>query len=65
MNGEWYEQIVADDSVWTIEDSFIQDYKGKYIRLSIVKWKDQMHWWEFVVKGDPKINTQKNTARNI
>eukprot|EP00825_Cyclidium_porcatum_P048134 TRINITY_DN7979_c0_g1_i1.p1 TRINITY_DN7979_c0_g1~~TRINITY_DN7979_c0_g1_i1.p1 ORF type:complete len:335 (+),score=111.34 TRINITY_DN7979_c0_g1_i1:227-1231(+) len=59
MKGEWFEQIVAEDSCWTLEDSFIQDYKGKYIHLEIMKWKNQWHWWECVLKGDTKINTQK------
>lgn len=37
------------------------------MHVTLEKWKNQMHWWDCVVKGknninclgDPKINTQK------
>jgi len=32
---------------------------GKYLSLSIEKWKNQMHWWECALVGDEKINTKK------
>lgn len=32
---------------------------GKFLHLSIEKWKNQMHWWECALVGDEKINTKK------
>lgn len=55
INGELFERIRAEESQWTLEDE-----KGnKVIHLTISKLPQQWHWWECVVKGDPKIDTQK------
>ena len=41
--------------MWTLET-----VEGvKQIHLSLEKWKNQWHWWDCVVKGDPKIDTAK------
>jgi len=53
------EQISVDDSLWTLEDGELRDYKGKYIHVSIQKWKNQNKWWESAVVGDAKIDTTK------
>jgi len=55
IDGEWPEKIKADDSMWTLEES-----KGeKLVHLAISKWTNNWHWWDCVIKGDPKIDTQK------
>jgi hypothetical protein len=59
LKGDFYEKVHRDGSVWTLTDGEIEDYRGRYIHISIEKWKNQMHWWDCVVKGDVKINTQK------
>jgi len=55
LNGEWFEKIKAEDSIWTLEDGT----DGKIVHLAISRWKTQQHWWDCVVKGEPKIDTQK------
>lgn len=57
LNDEWTEQIVADDSYYTIEEGEIHTYKGKFIHLSVTKWKNQNHWWDRALKKDAKIDT--------
>ncbi|KRX01062.1 HSP20-like chaperone [Pseudocohnilembus persalinus] len=64
LKGNWFEPINSEDSFWTIEDGDVQDYNGKYIHLQVQKWKNQMHWWDCVVQGGPKINTQKIQPEN-
>lgn len=39
INGEFYEKILNDTSVWTIETGGILDYDGKYIHVVFEKWK--------------------------
>jgi hypothetical protein len=46
----------VDDSTWTLEDQ-----KEVLVHLEKV---NQMQWWESVVKGAPKINTQKIQPEN-
>jgi len=55
ISGEWPEKIKADDSFWTLEEG----KEGKFLHLACQKWLNQMHWWDCVIKGDPKIDTQK------
>jgi len=55
LNADWPEKIKADDSIWTLEDG----KDGKVIHLAITKWTNNMHWWDCVCKGEPKIDTQK------
>ena len=59
IDGEFFEKINSEDSLWTLENGEIQDYKGKYVHIAIEKWKGQWHWWDSVIKGHDKINTQK------
>lgn len=35
IDGKLKGKINADDSLWTIEEGQIQDYKGKYINIAI------------------------------
>lgn len=55
IDGNWPEQINTEDSLWTLEPT----PEGKVLKLAIAKWSSKMGWWDCVVKGDPKINTQK------
>ena len=41
-----------------------RDYKGRYVQISLDKWKNQWHWWSTPIKGDPQINTQKIQPEN-
>ncbi|CAD8131856.1 unnamed protein product [Paramecium pentaurelia] len=59
VNGQLFEKIQSDESTWLLTDGEIQDYKGKYIHISITKYSGQMNWWACVIKGDLQINTQK------
>lgn len=51
IDGKLYDKINVEDSIWTIEEGEIQDYKGKYIHINIEKWKNQTSWWKTPVKG--------------
>jgi len=42
------------DSLWTLES----DGANRTLQLTLVK-VDGMSWWNCVIEGDPKINTQK------
>lgn len=55
IDGEFPEKIHMDGSLWTLEE----EASGKYIHIAIEKWKNQWHWWECIIKGDPKIDTKK------
>lgn len=59
MDGKLYDKIDPEDSIWTIEDGEVQDYKGKYIHINIEKWGHQTSWWKTPIKGHQEINTQK------
>ena len=59
IDGKLYDKINAEDSIWTIEDGEVQEYKGKYIHVNIEKWKNQTSWWKTPIKGHQEINTQK------
>lgn len=59
IDGKLKEKVNSEDSLWIIDDGQIQDYKGKYINISIEKWKNQTSWWNSVIQGDEEINTQK------
>jgi hypothetical protein len=57
LNADWPERIKADDSIWTLEDA--SNKEGRVIHLAVFKSPNQNHWWDCVVKGDPKIDTTK------
>ncbi|KAI8337358.1 HSP20-like chaperone [Choanephora cucurbitarum] len=56
VEGELCQAVKVDDSTWTVEDQ-----KEVLVHLEKV---NQMQWWENVVKGAPKINTQKIQPEN-
>ena len=35
IDGKLYDKINSEDSIWTIEDGEVQDYKGKYIHINL------------------------------
>lgn len=53
IDGQFWNKINVDDSLWTIESGDIDDYNGRYIHIAIEKWKNQDSWWPTVIKGDP------------
>ncbi|KAL9549897.1 hypothetical protein MBANPS3_005000 [Mucor bainieri] len=56
VEGEFSHTIKVDDSTWTVEDQ-----KEVLVHLEKV---NQMQWWDSVVQGAPKINTQKIQPEN-
>jgi len=54
-NKDWYEDIVADETFWTLEPT----PEGKVFKIAIQKWGNRSGWWDCCFKGDDKINTQK------
>ena len=59
IDGKLKAKINSEDSLWILDEGQIQDYKGKYINISIEKWKNQTSWWNYVIEGDEEIDTQK------
>ncbi|KAL8127819.1 protein BOBBER 1-like [Apium graveolens] len=51
IDGELYQPIKLDDSIWSLEDQ-------KCISVLLSK-QDKMQWWKYLVKGDPEVDTQK------
>ncbi|KAI8980410.1 HSP20-like chaperone [Pilobolus umbonatus] len=56
VDGELSHLVKVDESTWTLEDQ-------KEILIHLEKI-NQMEWWDSVVKGAPKINTQKIQPEN-
>lgn len=54
IDGNLNKKIKTADSLWTLET----DGPKRTLQLTLVK-VDQMTWWNCVIEGDPKINTQK------
>lgn len=60
LEGTWFKPIHVDDSIWCIET----DAKGqKYLQLNLQK-KNGQNWWECLLEGEEKINTQKVEPEN-
>nr|ADD38749.1 Nuclear migration protein nudC [Lepeophtheirus salmonis] len=56
IQGDFPEDIKADDSAWLIEDK-------KCVLVNIEK-SNKMSWWAHVIKSDPEINTKKVQPEN-
>ena len=56
LDGALTKEVRVDDSTWTIEDK-------KMLVLTLAK-QNQMEWWEAVLDGHPRINTQKVQPEN-
>lgn len=59
IDGPLHKKIKASDSLWTLET----DGAKRTLQLTFVK-SDQMNWWNCVIEGDTKINTQKVEPEN-
>lgn len=60
VEGKWFKPIIVDDSIWCIEI----DNKGKkFLQLNLQK-KTGQNWWDCLLEGDEKINTQKVEPEN-
>ncbi len=60
IEGDWNKPIKLEDSPWCIET----DNKGrKILQLNLTK-KEGQNWWDCVIQGDEKINTQKVEPEN-
>lgn len=60
LKGKFNKPILADDSLWCIETR--PDGK-RVLQLSLTK-KEGMGWWDCVLQGDAKINTQEVEPEN-
>lgn len=60
LEGEWNKPIKVEESPWCIET----DSKNrKILQLNLTK-KEGQNWWDCVIQGDEKINTQKVEPEN-
>lgn len=56
IDGKLHKSVRTDECVWTIEDKQV-------LVLTLAK-QDRMTWWDCVVDGHPRINTQKVQPEN-
>ena len=59
IDGPLHKKIKATDSMWTLES----DGAKRTLQLTLIK-VDKMSWWNCVIEGDPKIDTQKVEPEN-
>lgn len=59
IDGELHKKIKGEDSLWTLES----DGPRRTLQLTLTKF-DNMSWWNCVIEGDPKIDTQKVEPEN-
>ena len=59
IEGEFCKPIKVDDSLWCIENAGGK----KILQLSLTK-KEGQNWWDCVIQGDEKIDTQKVEPEN-
>lgn len=55
INEEWCDKIHVDESSWVI----VEEENTKMLQVSLLKWKNTSNWWDCLIKGEPKIDTQK------
>jgi len=60
VQGKWFKPIHVDDSIWCIETD---NKNKKFLQLNLQK-KTGQNWWEYLLEGDAKINTQKVEPEN-
>lgn len=60
LNGELHKSVRADDVMWTLDDS---EEGGREMTVTMEK-KNDMEWWNCVIKGHPVIDTQKVEPEN-
>jgi hypothetical protein len=59
MEGKWCKKIKPDDSLWTVES----DGGKRCLQLTLQKF-DTMSWWDCILEGEPKLDTQKIEPEN-
>jgi len=59
LDGALHKKIKTSDTLWTLET----DGSRRTLQMTLVK-VDEMNWWNCVIEGDPKINTQKVEPEN-
>jgi hypothetical protein len=59
IDGPLHKKIKTGDSLWTLET----DGAKRTLQLTFVK-VDGMNWWNCIIEGDPKIDTQKVEPEN-
>jgi len=59
IDGLLHKKIKASDSLWTLET----DGPKRTLQMTLVK-VDGMNWWNCVIEGDTKIDTQKVEPEN-
>ncbi len=59
MDGDLFESVDRHQATWTLEE----DKQKKIMTVFLPKVKS-MGWWECVIVGDPKINTQHIQPEN-
>ena len=59
IDGPLHKKIKTSDSLWTLET----DGAKRTLQLTFVK-VDGMNWWNCVIEGDAKIDTQKVEPEN-
>ena len=60
LEGNWFKPIIEDDSLWCIETDAND---RKILQLNLTK-KQGQNWWDCVIDGHEKINTQKVEPEN-
>merc|ERR1712160_82026 len=60
LEGTWFKPILEDDSLWCIET----DNTGRRILTLNLSKKTGQNWWDSVLEGQEKINTQKVEPEN-
>ncbi len=59
IDGELHKKVKIDDSLWTLET----DGPKRVLQITFTKF-DHMSWWDCIIEGDPKIDTQKIEPEN-
>lgn len=60
LEGTWFKPILEDDSLWCIETDA---ENRRILQLNLTK-KTGQNWWDCILEGDEKINTQKVEPEN-
>ena len=60
MEGDWAKPIKVEDSPWCIETD---NENRKILQLNLTK-KEGQNWWDCIIDGHEKINTQKVEPEN-
>lgn len=55
ITGQWSDKIAFDDLNWTLTD----EGNHRVIEIHVTKWRTSMNWWDSLVQGEQKIDTQK------